>query len=41
MFGFKSKKDKRIEKLERQLQDTYMKSTKVFTIERDIVVLGY
>lgn len=40
MFGFKSKKDKRIEELERQLQATYMKSPKVLTIERDIVVLG-
>ena len=41
MFGFKSKKDKRIEELERQLQTTYMKSPKVLTIEQDIVVLGY
>ena len=40
MFGFKSKKDKRIEELERQLQATYMESPKVLTIERDIVVLG-
>ena len=40
MFGFKSKKDKRIEELERQLQATYMKSHKVLTIDRDIVVLG-
>ena len=40
MFDFKSKKDKRIEELERQLQATYMKSPKVLTIERDIVVLG-
>lgn len=40
MFGFKSKKDKRIEGLERQLQATYMESPKVLTIERDIVVLG-
>ena len=40
MFGFKSKKDKRIEELERQLQATYMKSPKVVAIDRDIVVLG-
>ncbi len=40
MFGFKTKKDKRIKELERQLQAVYMERPHIISTERDIVVLG-
>ena len=39
MFGFKSKKDKRIEELERQLSCMYMRIPKVVSQERNVVTL--
>lgn len=39
MFGFKSKKDKRIEELERQLSCMYMKMPQVISQEHNVVTL--
>ena len=39
MFGFKSKKDKRIEELERLLAITSVKQPRVITQEREVVTL--
>ena len=39
MFGFKSKKDKRIEELERQLSYMYMRIPQVVSQEHNVVTL--